>query len=100
LLASTRNLESAQRRNERADHPLPGVSTPIVRAPSEAKSKDSDSPVEDACLVRIPCLELALLDPQIGREAGVVAVHVLDEALGVLAPDEHLHRLAERVLGA
>ena len=31
-----------------------------------------------------------LLDPQLRRELGIVAAHLLDEALGVLAADEHL----------
>ena len=32
-------------------------------------------------------LQLALLDPHVARESGVVATHLLDEALGVLATD-------------
>ena len=32
-------------------------------------------------------LKLSLLDPQVAREVGIVAAHLLDEALGVLAAD-------------
>jgi hypothetical protein len=35
-------------------------------------------------------LELAPLDPQIARERWIVAADLLDEALGILAPDEPL----------
>jgi len=33
-------------------------------------------------------LELALPDPQVARELGIVAAHFLDESLSVFAPDE------------
>jgi hypothetical protein len=33
---------------------------------------------------------IALLDPQIAREPWIVAAHVLDEPLSLLAPDERL----------
>ena len=47
-----------------------------------------------ACsLVQPARLELALLDPQIGRKLGIVAANVLDEPLRVLRPDEHLERV-------
>ena len=44
-----------------------------------------------------PASKHALLDPQVARELGIVAAHHLDEALGVLAADERLDGLAERV---
>ena len=44
-------------------------------------------------------LELLLLDPQLRRHLGLVAPHLLDEPLGVLAPDEHLELDAEREVG-
>ena len=44
-------------------------------------------------------LELALLDPQVRREFGLVAPYLFDEALGVLAADEHLKLDAERKVG-
>ena len=41
-----------------------------------------------------------LLDPQVARELRLIAANLLDEALGVLAPDEHhLERIAEREVG-
>jgi hypothetical protein len=44
-------------------------------------------------------LELALLDPQVARDLGIVAANLLDEALGVLATGEHLELDAERGAG-
>ena len=44
-------------------------------------------------------LELALLDPQLRRDLGIVAAHLLDEPLSVLAADEHLELDAEREVG-
>ena len=40
--------------------------------------------------------EIALLDPQLRRHLGIVATHLLDEPLRILAPDEHLELDAER----
>ena len=40
--------------------------------------------------------KLPLLDPHVARELGIVAAHLLDEALGVLAPDKHLELDSER----
>jgi hypothetical protein len=42
---------------------------------------------------------LPLLDPQVGRELGIIAANLLDEALGVFAADEHLERVARREVG-
>lgn len=50
-------------------------------------------------LVPPACLELPLLDPQVRRELRIVAAHLLDESLGVLATDERLERVPERELG-
>ena len=50
-------------------------------------------------LVQRTRLELPLLDPQFRRDLGIVAAHLLDEALRVLAPDEHLELDAEREVG-
>ena len=47
-------------------------------------------------LVPPASLKLALLDPQVARELGVVAADLLDEALGVLSADVDLERVAER----
>jgi hypothetical protein len=41
-------------------------------------------------LVQRAGLELPLLDPELRRELGLVTAHLLDEPLGVLAPDEDL----------
>src|SRR4249919_2176860 len=41
-------------------------------------------------LVQPARLQLALLDPQVACELGIVAAHLLDEAFGVLAADEHV----------
>ena len=41
--------------------------------------------------------QLPLLDPQLARELGIVAAHLLDEALGVLAAEEDLDGVAQRV---
>jgi hypothetical protein len=40
--------------------------------------------------------QLALLDVQLRGHLGLVAAHLLDEPLCVLAPDEHLELDAER----
>ena len=45
-------------------------------------------------------LELALLDPQVVGERGVVLPHIREELLCVLKPDAHLKRIAERVARA
>jgi len=50
-------------------------------------------------LVHSARLELPLLDPQAGRHLGFIAAHLLDEALGVLAPYERLEVDAEREAG-
>ena len=48
-------------------------------------------------LVRPARLKLALLNPQALRKVGIVAAHLLDEPLRVLAPDERLDSVPERV---
>ena len=48
------------------------------------------------CLVQPAPLQLALLDPQVAREVGIVAANLLDEPLCVLAPDEHTPRARHR----
>ena len=50
----------------------------------------SGSDEDELGLVQPARLELALLDPQVARELGIVAANLLDEALCVLAPDERL----------
>jgi hypothetical protein len=50
-------------------------------------------------LVQPTGLELPLLNPQLRRDLGIVATHVRDEPLRVLARDEHLDRIAEREVG-
>jgi hypothetical protein len=44
-------------------------------------------------------LELALLDPQVARERWIVAAHLVDEPLCVLAPDERLDGVSEWEVG-
>jgi len=44
-------------------------------------------------------LKLALLDPQLRREVGVVATSLLDEALRVLTQAEDLEGVHRRTLG-
>jgi hypothetical protein len=44
-------------------------------------------------------LKLAVLDPQVAREFGIIAAHLFDEALSVVAADEHFERIAEREVG-
>ncbi len=48
---------------------------------------------------RAACLELALLDPELRRDFGLVAANLLDESLGILAPDEQLERIPKREVG-
>ncbi len=55
---------------------------------------------DKAQLVPATRLDLPLLDPQVARELGIVAANLLDEALGVLAANERLDGVAERVVGA
>lgn len=50
-------------------------------------------------LVRPARLELALDDAEVARELGVVSPDLLDEPLRILASDERLDDLAERVIG-
>jgi hypothetical protein len=45
-------------------------------------------------LVLRASLEQPLLDLKVARELGVVAANLLDQALGVLAADERLDRVA------
>ena len=40
--------------------------------------------------------ELPLLDPQLGRQLGIVAAHLIDEALRILPADEDFKRVTER----
>jgi hypothetical protein len=44
--------------------------------------------------------ELALLDPQVAREVGIVTVYLLDGPLGVLAANERLDGVPESVVDA
>jgi hypothetical protein len=44
--------------------------------------------------------ELAFLDPKMPCELGVISSHLVDEPLGVLATDEHLDRVPERMVEA
>jgi len=41
-----------------------------------------------------------LLNPQVTRQLGIIASHLIDEALSVLASDERLDGVAERVVSA
>jgi hypothetical protein len=50
----------------------------------------------DRELVQPARLPLALLDPQVTREVGIVAGHLLDQALRVPAADECLDGVAQR----
>ena len=50
-------------------------------------------------LVQPARLEVALLDPQLRRNLGIVAAHLPDEALGVFAADEHLTSTPSGKLG-
>jgi hypothetical protein len=43
-------------------------------------------------------LKLALLDPQVTRQLGLVAANLVDEALGVLAADERVDRVASALV--
>ena len=43
-------------------------------------------------------LELALLDPQVPRQLWVVSAHFCDKTLGVLATNERLDGVAERMV--
>ena len=52
-----------------------------------------------ASLAQPARLELALFDPQLRRKLGLVAPHLLDEPLSILAPDEHLELDAKREVG-
>jgi hypothetical protein len=45
-------------------------------------------------LVQPARLKLALLDPQVSRKVGIVAAHLLDEALRVFAAHEYVERVA------
>ena len=44
-------------------------------------------------------LKLPLHDSQPRRDLGIVAAHLLDKPLGVLAADEHLDRVTDREVG-
>ena len=45
-------------------------------------------------------LKLALLNTKVRRELGIVTPYLLDEALGIVASDERLDGVTERVVGA
>ena len=45
-------------------------------------------------------IKFTLLDSEVARQLGVVAAHLIDEPLGILAPHERLDGVAERVVGA
>jgi hypothetical protein len=45
-------------------------------------------------------VELALDDAKVAGELGVIASHLVEEPLGVLAPDQHLDRVPERMVEA
>ena len=49
--------------------------------------------------VHPPASQLALLDPQLRCHLGIVATHLLDEPLRVLAPNEHFELDAEGEIG-
>jgi hypothetical protein len=53
-----------------------------------------------ALLARWPFWSAPLLDPQVARELRLVASYLLDEALGILAPDERLDGIVERMIRA
>ncbi len=44
-----------------------------------------------------PSLSARAFDPQVARKLGIVAAHLLDEALSVLALEERLECVSERV---
>jgi hypothetical protein len=46
-----------------------------------------------------PASSSRFFEPQVARELGIVAAHLLDEALGFLAADEDLELDAERESG-
>src|SRR5688572_12979685 len=50
--------------------------------------------------VHPPASQLALLDPQLRCHLGIVATHLLDEPLRVLAPNQHLELDAEEEIGS
>jgi hypothetical protein len=50
-------------------------------------------------LVQPASIQLPLLDPELLPDLGIVATHLLDEALGVLAANEDLERVTQRELG-
>ena len=52
--------------------------------------------VDGRRLVQPARVEFTLLDPKLCCERGIVAAHLLDEPLGVLAADEGLDRVTER----
>ena len=68
------------------DHPRIRPCAPLD--PSGTRRTGGSSASGPGALVPPARLELALLDPQLRRELRLVASHLLDEALGVLAPDE------------
>ena len=47
----------------------------------------------------MPPAELPLLDPELRCHLGIVAAHLLDEPLRVLAADVHVERVAQREVG-
>jgi hypothetical protein len=78
---------------------------PQPQAPTAA-APTASTPISDHIAAAYPGLaasrsparlKLPLLDPQLRRELGIVAAYLLDDALGLLAPDERLDSVAERV---
>ncbi len=68
----------------------------VVNCARGGSSRGSDPP---RALSGKPA-SVPLLDPQVARDVGNIAAHVADEALCVVAADEALDGIAERVVGA
>ncbi len=77
--------------------------TPVASCSSVVELADR-SPVRVHALilesVQPAHLQIPLADPQVARELRIIAANLLDEVLGVLAPNEGLDGVAQRVAGA
>jgi hypothetical protein len=96
LSSVKRSLDAQQANAPPCSKAMPAL--PYRRTEEAARAR-KDGARPSLHLVQPARLELPLLDPQVARELGIVAMDLFDETLGILAAQEDVDRLAERVLG-
>ena len=97
-----RSLTSEQVEQQEREHQEPGNGAYAFRSCHRGDSNSRGGLFTPPC-IEFPLLDpqlrrkqLPLLDPQPRREYRLIAPYLLDEALGILAPDERLDCVTER----